>query len=323
MRFLPLFTLGICASAALAQPNKTPATIASPPAQAMPRPGTPREQVEKDLRALLVTLNSFGPEPENVGYEYDVPAAISGGRIGYFGLSEWRNYFVAERQKTNYRIDKIEFEALEKDSARVKIFYALLTPNNIARADGKPAGPAVLVDNQSETLDLRLEDSLVGAIKTRWRIVPPKRENLQPYRTLSLQNIAYFASQRAGVLPQLRGEISASRLKQNALGVFQFVQDYTERFSFQNEFWQSAIRPYVQNDALFLIPGSQIPYTFNDQLSDKSLADINEVARTVLFYEGEGEKPVFRYDGKAAIGFTDGHVALLTPDEAKTLIWRP
>jgi len=307
---------------ALAQPNEMPTTIANPPVPAprVPRPGTPKEQIEFDLKLLFDNLNSLST---NGGDDFLIPTAISDARIGYFGLSEWKDYFVQRRGKTQYRLDKIEFETVEKDTARVKVSYALLTPNNVRPADGRPAETTILTANEVETLDLKREIVPWQNPNEKWRIVPPTVENLQPYRTLSLQHIAYYASQRAGTLPQLRAEISASRLKQAALGVLQFVQDYDERFRFQNEFWREAIRPYVQNDNLYYIPGTKTPYSFNDNLSDKSMADINEAAQTVLFYEGSDEKPTFRYNGKAAICFTDGHVQLVTPDGAAKLIWKP
>ncbi len=309
---------------ALAQPNETPTTIANPPVRAprVPRPGEPKAQIEVDLKALFGVLNSLSKDESF--RDFEIPALISSGRIGYFGLSEWKDYFVQSRGKTQYRLDKIDFETVEKDTARVKVAYALLTPNNVAPADGQPAETTILTANEVETLELKRETvPWLLENNEKWRIVPPTSENLQSYRPLSFQHIAYFGSQRAGVLPQLRAEIAVSRLKQAALGVLQFVQDYDEHYAFQNEFWREAVRPYVQNDVLFLIPGTQTPYTFNDNLSDKSLADVKEAAQTVLFYEGENEKPIFRYDGKAAICFTDGHVKLVTPDEAAKLIWKP
>ena len=51
--------------------------------------------------------------------------------------------------------------------------------------------------------------------------------------------------------------------------------------------------------------------------------EMQNTAQTVMFYEGQNETPIFRYDGRAAICFADGHVTLVTPDEAKSLIWKP
>lgn len=284
-----------------------------------PRSGEPKAQIETDLKLFFNNLNSLSTDN---GDNFSIPAAISGARIGFFGFKEWLSYFLAERGKASFRLDEIEFEKLATDTARVKISYVLSAPNNVGRADGQPVGPAIRVIDKVETLDLKREGAPFNQGE-KWLIVPSELENLKSYDPLSIAHIAYFASTRAGVLSQLRGQLSLSRLKQTSMGVMQFLQDYDERYRFENEFWREAVLPYVKNGALLLIPGSGTPYTFNDNLSDKSIAAINEVAQTVLFYEGSDEKPIFRYDGKAAICFTDGHVALLTPDEAKTLIWRP
>ncbi len=320
---------GLGVAPAFAQPNETPTTVVNPPALPpvqlppalrAPRPVAPKEQIEFDLREFFAALNAL--KDEGIVHNGRIGAHISGGRIGFFGAQEWTRYFVAERGKVQYRLGQIEFETLENDVARVKISYALLTPNNVRRADGQPDGPEIQSKDQVETLDLKRE-IVPWDESQKWRIVPPSFENVTPYQTLSLAHIAYFGSQRAGTLAQLRSEISVSRLKQAGLGVLQFVQDYDGHFRFENEFWREAVKPYVARDALFLIPGTQTPYTFNDNLSDKTLNAINEPARTVLFYEGSDQKPAFRYGGKAAICFVDGHVGLVTPEDAETLIWKP
>jgi len=53
------------------------------------------------------------------------------------------------------------------------------------------------------------------------------------------------------------------------------------------------------------------------------MTQFSDYARTVLFYEGDGDTPIYRYGGKAALAFLDGHVALVTPDQAKEVIWKP
>ncbi|HEX8465134.1 MAG TPA: hypothetical protein VF627_11005 [Abditibacterium sp.] len=325
MRLLPLFfaaSVSASASAALAQPDQTPATIANPPAQLQPgrapRPVVPKAQIELDLKTLFTALNGLSTETQF--YNYDIPAFVAGGRAGYFGLSEWKSYFVATRGKTQFRLDQIEITSLNNDTARVNVSYSLLIPNYVHQDNAQPT-IEIRASEQQESLELKRE-TVPWDRSEKWRIVPPTFEKLQR-RTLSLQNIAYHGAQRAGTLSQLREVISVSRLKQIGLGAMQFVQDYDEQFLFQNEFWRDALKPYVRSESLFLIPGTQTPYTFNDQLSDKSLAAVESPAETVLFYEGEAEKPTFRYDGKAAICFADGHVKLVSPAEAAVLRWKP
>ena len=71
------------------------------------------------------------------------------------------------------------------------------------------------------------------------------------------------------------------------------------------------------------MPDTNEIYVFNANLSGLSTDQVKTPARTVMFYEGQNEKPIFRYDGKAAIGFADGHTALVSPDEGQKLIWKP
>lgn len=56
---------------------------------------------------------------------------------------------------------------------------------------------------------------------------------------------------------------------------------------------------------------------------ESKLPHIKNKKRTVMFYEGRDEKLIFRYNGKAAVCFVDGHTALVSPEEAKSLIWKP
>ena len=62
---------------------------------------------------------------------------------------------------------------------------------------------------------------------------------------------------------------------------------------------------------------------FNGHLSGHKIVDVPAPATTVLFYDGTPGALNYRYDDKAAVGFADGHCALVTPDEAKNLIWDP
>ena len=301
---------GFCNVTAWAQPDETPKRFVKPPNEPEPRPGTPQEQIETDLKTLFIVLNS---DSVSGGDYFTLPHLISGGRVGFFGLSEWKKHFLAAREKTRFRLDRIETENVKTDTARVNIHYALV-----------PAGDDAPFQNEIETFDLKRERMpLVVDNPERWRIVPPDYEKVRELRPLALGHIAYFGSQRVGTFSQWRSHLSIDQLKQIGLGVLQFTQDYDERYVFQNEFWREAIDPYVKDAALYLIPGTQTPYTFNDNLSDKNEQQINAPASTVLFYEGEAEKLTFRYDGKAAVCFADGHAALVSPEDAKTLIWKP
>jgi prepilin-type processing-associated H-X9-DG protein len=53
------------------------------------------------------------------------------------------------------------------------------------------------------------------------------------------------------------------------------------------------------------------------------MTSVDDPTRTILVYEGKGGQLSFRHNGKAAVAFVDGHAQLVTPEEAKKLIWKP
>ncbi|RYG68171.1 hypothetical protein EON80_12200 [bacterium] len=275
--------------------------------------------IETDLKAFINQLNSLSKNSDLGNFKIGPYLALS--RVGFFGSSEWANYFTARRSKNHLRLDKVEIEALEGDTAQVAVTTSLLTP------DDKPMievyGEAEPVYGLTETLHLRREFIPWDKANEKWRILPPAYKEATGKNSFSLNQIAYFAGQRRDTLPQLRAMISLRHMEALGLGAMQMSQDYRDRFTYQNDFWREAIYPYVQSDGFFIIPGTNTPYSFNDNLSDKYAGDIKDYAHTVLFYEGENNKPVFRYDGKAAIAFADGHAALVSPDEADELSWKP
>jgi prepilin-type processing-associated H-X9-DG protein len=121
---------------------------------------------------------------------------------------------------------------------------------------------------------------------------------------------------------------SMSRVKQILLGMLQFSQDFNEKFDFTPANFVEKLQPYVKSRDIFSAPslGEDKPFTctLNPEIAGKSLAAFNEVARTVAIYEADKNgKPLFRFEGKAVIGFVDGHVKLTSPEEAAMLIWKP
>ena len=86
--------------------------------------------------------------------------------------------------------------------------------------------------------------------------------------------------------------------------------------------------PYVKSRQVFRAPaldGEELsPYALNPAIAGKSLAQFDEPARTVALYEGGPDgQPVFRFGGKAVVGFVDGHVELVGPEEAAKLGLKP
>lgn len=306
------------ASASWAQPNAAPAGMmllpaSVPVAPLAARPDTPKQQIEFDIKTLMQVLDALSTakiEPPNAVAEF-----ISGARLGVFGFDEWQDDYTRQRGLRRYRLDQIEVSKLDTDAARVTIYYSLLLPDDKAE---------IRALHRVEKLDLKRE-IVPWNQKERWRIVAPAFNSLRTTerQRVSLQNVAYFAAQRARAREQLRGIVAAWRLRQIGAGIAQFLAARDGKYAFQSQLWRQALKTYLPDESQFSMPGTNLPFTFNEKWSDNNQTEINNPAQSVLFYEGENQTPTFRYDGKAAIGFADGSAKLVTPDEAKTLIWGP
>ena len=119
--------------------------------------------------------------------------------------------------------------------------------------------------------------------------------------------------------------VSLSNSKQLATGMLMYIQDYDEMCPYPAKSYHDLVYPYVKNEGVFKAPlaveGETISYSMNRNLEGVSMAAIAEPASTVLLYEGKGQKPLYRYDGKTVIAFADGHAKLLTEEQVKTLAW--
>jgi prepilin-type processing-associated H-X9-DG protein len=51
------------------------------------------------------------------------------------------------------------------------------------------------------------------------------------------------------------------------------------------------------------------------------LSAVASPAKTVMIYEGKAGKLDYRHNGRAVVGFMDGHCKLINADEAAGLIW--
>jgi prepilin-type processing-associated H-X9-DG protein len=105
---------------------------------------------------------------------------------------------------------------------------------------------------------------------------------------------------------------SVSNLKQVALGVLMYTQDYDERLPPMQDLatMKKAIMPYVRNEEVFKDPRTGEPYRVNPAASRKPDASIAVPAQFVLLYESTPSR-----DGKRAVAFADGHVKRLDPAE--------
>ncbi len=120
---------------------------------------------------------------------------------------------------------------------------------------------------------------------------------------------------------------SLSNIKQLGLGILQFVQDHDEKYEFDEENFIKSIMPYVKNEQIFQVPSTGetkiTHYKINPNLFGQNGGAIAQPQNTPMIYEaGDGPHSVdYRFGGKAAVGFADGHAALITPEQADKLIW--
>lgn len=111
-----------------------------------------------------------------------------------------------------------------------------------------------------------------------------------------------------------------SNLKQIALGLMMYTQDYDEKLP-PAKGWIDLLKPYMKTDYVFKCPEVTDPkgygYAYNSKLSQKSIAILDNVAYTTAIYEtsvlkrnayGMGENLAFRHEGGANYAFADGHV---------------
>ncbi len=257
--------------------------------------------------------------------DFSLTSVVEGARVGFYGGNEW-NYGLLHLAHFGDAVDGVQVAAQNGDEATVVVTsHRMETVYHGAQPETKERR------DDSQTLHLRLDHSNIPVFgKDTWRIVPPPIDDVlaKPLdQTPSLLLAAAVATHdpRLGVL--LRQERAESQLKQLALGVLQFVQDYDETFAFDDAGHERALRPYLKDDTLYTIIGTTgEKWHFNDHLAGVSQAKLNDVSHTVLFYDGtapQSDALNFRFDGKTVIGFVDGHAAARSKDETKDLIWAP
>lgn len=196
-------------------------------------------------------------------------------------------------------------------------------------------------DTASAKLMLTLHHRLFGKIlhqerltlhkvRNEWKIVPLSPEDFYhsfriSYDSDILANIATYLAR-----PQEIHEASAfscvTNLKQIGLGTMQFLQDWDEKFALKADKYQEALMPYIRNEQIFHCPDDKsgaLSYSFNAKLENLTQAQITVPSQIVMIYEGKNGQLEFRHNNRAGIAFADGHYKLVTPEEAKTLKWKP
>jgi prepilin-type processing-associated H-X9-DG protein len=181
-------------------------------------------------------------------------------------------------------------------------------------------------EEKAQTFDTELN---LASSNGSWQIVPNRARAGDENRDL-VNALAYALANEKEVLVRARDAARAvsceSNVKQLCVGALLFLQDYDEVFKFKAEAFKKSIMPYVKNEALFTCPADNDradSYSFNKNLVGIASSRIRKPAETVMIYEGKAGKLNFRHDGKATVGFADGHVKQFDGTGAKALRWMP
>lgn len=158
------------------------------------------------------------------------------------------------------------------------------------------------------------------------------RANLNDIRAFDPDKDLMSAKVKAGQKVKIDRAISQTNLKQVALGMMQYVQDYDEllppmRAARKAEDWTRAngnstptspvqvmLMPYVKSNVIFLHPTTQRPYLPNYKISRKNISEFDEPAATILFFEDAPDA-----EGKRNIAFLDGHVKAFSEADFQTM----
>lgn len=118
----------------------------------------------------------------------------------------------------------------------------------------------------------------------------------------------------------MRQTICQSNLREIAIAVAQYSEDYDERLPLAKS-WSSDLQPYGPREAMYYCPalpkGKLYGYAYNSKLSAKGYAVWSKADTTPLLYEtatlagnayGIGENLAFRHESGANYAFMDGHV---------------
>ena len=275
-------------------------------------PLPPNAQVEMSLNQFVGNLNVGLAFPNNLKLVY-------GARIGYFGANAWAASWNRDREQRQIQIERLVIDLIEDDLAQATVSYSL----GAALPHKAPLLQEVHARGWTEIVTFK---RLVEDGENWWQIVPPDSFPL-PNNGLEPALLAQAAFALAQNAPHDEAfdlaQRSLMQLKLLALSALQFTADWEESFAFAPRYLREALQPYQQNAQIFIVPETEEIYAFNEHLCAKKRDQIAHPAQTVLFYEGQKQELVFRYDGQAAVAFVDGHCVLVSPAQAQQLIWEP
>lgn len=308
------------------------------------------DDIAEEIRNHYVPLprrtRSDEPEPQIVADIEDFACALSqksteaaqmfvdGARVGFYGAHEWMRYWGHRLGQSRVRIDKVRLKYLRGDEAQVEVSYAIF--GRFSSNDFWPRDWVV----RDETLKLKRREVLVpgfgGPRALRlWGIVweehagwkehglSEEEWNRDPF---SLRKAAFFLRQPPGIIARIRAQESVERLRSLSYAVGYLVEQYGS-FAFEPELLHVALGRSIESTTVrprcFRVPGLKERYSFNTRLCGLSRRDIAEPDRTIMFYEGRDEQPVFRYNNKAALCTVSTNMTPRSREEVAALRWEP
>jgi prepilin-type processing-associated H-X9-DG protein len=104
-----------------------------------------------------------------------------------------------------------------------------------------------------------------------------------------------------------------SNLKQLALGMLMYCQDYDEVYPPADD-WQDRVYPYVKNESIFVCPKSGLgreSYEYNPVVSARSLMTVQSPATSAMLWDKGFPSGKGPHKGGWNVAFCDGHVKLV------------
>jgi prepilin-type processing-associated H-X9-DG protein len=193
------------------------------------------------------------------------------------------------------------------------------------KATAKFRGSAIVPGDkpydQSETLELvRVNDD--------WLIVPAglTGSDQNMLASMAMMTTTDMSAMFARAKQAAKKTACLSNVKQIAIGALMYLADHDDKFSMSPAKLRATLNPYIKNDSLWFCPAglkTQPAYSFNSFLLNKTDADLEKPAETVMIYEGSKRQLDFRHAGFAAVAYADGHAKMINVQTAKTLRWKP
>jgi hypothetical protein len=159
-----------------------------------------------------------------------------------------------------------------------------------------------------------------------WKIVPATGPGNKPAVFGAISAILVMPK---GAMLQARraAEVTTalSNLKQIALAAMMLSTDNKDKLAIDPSAVHKALSPYLKNEQIWVDPitKSKTMYSFNANLANVLVTNVKKPAETVMFYVGRKGQFEYPFKGRTIVAYVDGHVKVLTAEDAKHVIWKP